>query len=95
MSCGHVRPVPASPFPGAHAEHLFRPPCRRQDQDLDDIEQAVIRIGRQGREIGNELEEQVGRLRRVAAGAAVQPSCAVGLVNYSCCCWIWALGEGA
>ncbi|PNW82698.1 hypothetical protein CHLRE_06g290100v5 [Chlamydomonas reinhardtii] len=31
---------------------------KRQDQDLEDIEQAVIRIGRQGREIGNELAEQ-------------------------------------
>ncbi|GIL81703.1 hypothetical protein Vretimale_1343 [Volvox reticuliferus] len=31
---------------------------KRQDQDLEDIEQAVIRIGRQGREIGNELVAQ-------------------------------------
>lgn len=31
---------------------------KKQDLDLDDIEQAVIRIGRQGREIGNELHEQ-------------------------------------
>ncbi|KAG2422428.1 hypothetical protein HXX76_016043 [Chlamydomonas incerta] len=31
---------------------------KRQDADLEDIEQAVIRIGRQGREIGNELAEQ-------------------------------------
>ncbi|KAG2497799.1 hypothetical protein HYH03_004070 [Edaphochlamys debaryana] len=31
---------------------------KRQDNDLEDIEAAVIRIGRQGREIGNELAEQ-------------------------------------
>lgn len=31
---------------------------RRQDDDIDDIEAAVMRIGRQGQEIGNELEDQ-------------------------------------
>ncbi|MEW5319549.1 MAG: hypothetical protein WDW38_010694 [Sanguina aurantia] len=35
--------------------------CRQQDEDLTDIEEAVVRIGRVGRQIGEELEDQ-GRL---------------------------------
>ncbi|KXZ49371.1 SYP6 protein [Gonium pectorale] len=40
---------------------------KRQDEDLEDIEQAVIRIGRQGREISNELSEQAAMLDELDA----------------------------
>lgn len=51
-----------------HAANYARPThCRAQDQDLEDIEQAVIRIGRQGRAIGQELEEQVSSIHALCA----------------------------
>ena len=42
--------------------------CRRQDDTLDDIEQAVSRIGQLGRSIGEELD---GQVRRDCAGRGI------------------------
>ena len=57
-------------------------PCRRQDQELDDLSSHVVRIGELGKEMGQELHVQ-GQLLDELDQGGLQVTVTVGLCE--CC----------